>query len=316
MAQVCLIAVAMPASGGEVSGALYRLGAFAARHRLLVVTLLWILFAVAMVGWVRLAGAKTNNNLTLPGTDSQHAFDILAQKFPPQQNGANPFVFEAPHGKLTDPEFKQAMDADRRSPGPRPPRVQRDQPDQQEGAGGRLAVQGRNDRLRSRPAQRELRLHHGPARQRYPRRDRSGAEGRHHGRGRWLDRQHAVGTGHEDLADPRQRRGDGDPRARLRQPRRDGNADRDRHHRPRGGHLDDRPARSRDRHPIGGTDDRRDDRPWRGHRLRAVPRDQASRATRERRRSPRVDRPSDELLGDRGRVRWDDRGDRRSCPLP
>jgi len=59
-----------------VSAALYRLGAFAARHRLLVVTL-WVLFAVAMVGWVRLAGAKTNNNLTLPGTDSQHAFEIL-----------------------------------------------------------------------------------------------------------------------------------------------------------------------------------------------------------------------------------------------
>ena len=93
-----------------MSAALYRLGAFAARHRLLVVTL-WVLFAVAMVGWARLAGAKTNNNLTLPDTDSQHAFDILDQKFPPQQNGANPFVFEAPHGKLTDPEFKQAMDA-------------------------------------------------------------------------------------------------------------------------------------------------------------------------------------------------------------
>jgi uncharacterized membrane protein YdfJ with MMPL/SSD domain len=93
-----------------MSGALYRLGAFTARHRFAVLVL-WILFAAAMVGWVHLAGAKTNNNLTLPGTDSQHAFDILAAKFPPQQNGANPFVFEAPHGQLTDPEFKQPMDA-------------------------------------------------------------------------------------------------------------------------------------------------------------------------------------------------------------
>jgi uncharacterized membrane protein YdfJ with MMPL/SSD domain len=96
--------------GDQVSGALYRLGAFTARHRLATVVV-WILFAGGMVGWVHIQGAKTNNNLTLPGTDSQQAFDILAKKFPPQQNGANPFVFEAPHGKLTDPEFKQAMDA-------------------------------------------------------------------------------------------------------------------------------------------------------------------------------------------------------------
>src|SRR5262245_59967631 len=97
-------------AGDQVSGALYCLGAFTARHRIAVL-LVWTLFAVAMVGWVRIAGAKTNNNLTLPGTDSQHAFDILAEEFPPQQNGANPFVFEAPHGKLTDAEFKAPMDA-------------------------------------------------------------------------------------------------------------------------------------------------------------------------------------------------------------
>jgi uncharacterized membrane protein YdfJ with MMPL/SSD domain/peptidoglycan hydrolase CwlO-like protein len=90
--------------------ALYRVGALVARHRVATVGI-WMVLAVSAVVAVRLAGAKTNNVLDLPGTDSQAAFDILARRFPPQQNGTNPFVFHVDDGSLTDPRNKAAIDA-------------------------------------------------------------------------------------------------------------------------------------------------------------------------------------------------------------
>jgi uncharacterized membrane protein YdfJ with MMPL/SSD domain len=93
-----------------VGAFLYRLGGFTARHRIIVI-LVWIALAVVAVGLVASVGAKTDNTLTLPGTDSQEAFDILADRFPPQQNGTNPFVFHVDDGKLTDGAHKAAIDA-------------------------------------------------------------------------------------------------------------------------------------------------------------------------------------------------------------
>jgi uncharacterized membrane protein YdfJ with MMPL/SSD domain len=87
---------------------LHRLGLTAARHRIIVL-IVWIGIAALAVGLVRVYGAKTDNGLTLPGTDSQAAFDVLAERFPPQQNGTNPFVFHVDDGKLTDPDVKPAI---------------------------------------------------------------------------------------------------------------------------------------------------------------------------------------------------------------
>jgi uncharacterized membrane protein YdfJ with MMPL/SSD domain len=87
---------------------LYRLGGFGARHRVAMV-LVWVVLAVAAVGITRVVGAKTNNSLDLPGTDSQAAFDVLAERFPPQQNGASPFLFRVEEGSLTDPTNKAAV---------------------------------------------------------------------------------------------------------------------------------------------------------------------------------------------------------------
>src|SRR5262245_55634110 len=88
---------------------LYRLGGFAARRRLLVF-LVWLGVCALAVVSVRAFGAETNNTLTLPGTDSDAAYDLLAAEFPPQQNGSNPVVFQVDHGKLTDPRYKPAID--------------------------------------------------------------------------------------------------------------------------------------------------------------------------------------------------------------
>ena len=89
---------------------MYRVGHLSARHRF-VVLLVWIALAIIAIVLVRSFGAKTNNSLDLPGTDSQAAFDVLADKFPPQQNGTNPFVFHVDQGTLTDPEPKAAITA-------------------------------------------------------------------------------------------------------------------------------------------------------------------------------------------------------------
>ena len=87
---------------------MYRLGLFAGRHRGVVV-IVWVLLAAALIGVISQVGAVTNNDLSLPGTDSQRAFDLLAKDFPPQQNGSSPIVFHASTGTVTSPDAKAAI---------------------------------------------------------------------------------------------------------------------------------------------------------------------------------------------------------------
>ena len=89
---------------------LYRLGGTEAAHPV-VVLLVWLVIVVAAVGALRVVGAKTNNDQSLPGTGSQEAVDLLARSFSPQQNGTSPIVFHVTHGKLTDTANKKAIDA-------------------------------------------------------------------------------------------------------------------------------------------------------------------------------------------------------------
>ncbi len=87
---------------------LHRLGLLCARKPLVVIGL-WVVLLVVVFGAVGKFGAITNNNVSLPGTGSQEATDLLKAKFPPQQNGANPIVFDIKSGKLTDDKYKQAI---------------------------------------------------------------------------------------------------------------------------------------------------------------------------------------------------------------
>ncbi|MEX0990205.1 MAG: MMPL family transporter [Actinomycetota bacterium] len=96
-----------------------RLGRFCARHRVLVLVL-WILVAGAVVAVVAQVGAKTNDDLTLPGTDSQRAFDLLAENFSPQQNGTSPIVFHSASGKVTSGPNEAAIREAYRSIQPAP----------------------------------------------------------------------------------------------------------------------------------------------------------------------------------------------------
>jgi uncharacterized membrane protein YdfJ with MMPL/SSD domain len=89
---------------------LYRLGGAEAKHPV-VVLILWLVLIVVAVGALRIVGAETNNDQSLPGTGSQKAVDLLAKSFAPQQNGTSPIVFHVTHGKLTDGANKKAIDA-------------------------------------------------------------------------------------------------------------------------------------------------------------------------------------------------------------
>ena len=89
---------------------LYRAGGWITRHRLAVL-LAWVVATALLVGLVAVVGSKTTNDLTLPGTDSQAATDILADEFPPQQNGQSPIVFSIDSGSLTDADYTKAVNA-------------------------------------------------------------------------------------------------------------------------------------------------------------------------------------------------------------
>jgi len=93
-----------------VARLLHRLGAFSARHALIVIGL-WALVALGAGAAVSSLGAQTNNDLTLPGTGSQSVKNLLSHRFPPQQNGVNPIVFDVERGKLTDDANQQAVTA-------------------------------------------------------------------------------------------------------------------------------------------------------------------------------------------------------------
>jgi RND superfamily putative drug exporter len=89
---------------------LYRLGYLCARHpvRVLVV---WLIAALVIVGVAGSFGQETNDNLSLPGTDSQAASNLLSNKFPDQANGSVPIAFRAPAGtKLSDTKYKKPIE--------------------------------------------------------------------------------------------------------------------------------------------------------------------------------------------------------------
>ena len=91
------------------TGALYRLAHLCIRRKLLVIAV-WLLATAALVVVSQQLGDNTNDNLSLPGTDSQHASDILANSFPDQANGSSPIVLHATKGKLTEPKYAAAVE--------------------------------------------------------------------------------------------------------------------------------------------------------------------------------------------------------------
>jgi RND superfamily putative drug exporter len=88
---------------------LYYVGRLCSRHHWVVIGA-WVLVAAALAFTARTTGDKTSDNLTLPGSASTAAQDLLTERLPKQAYGANPLVFKAESGKLDDAQHKQAVE--------------------------------------------------------------------------------------------------------------------------------------------------------------------------------------------------------------
>jgi putative drug exporter of the RND superfamily len=92
-----------------MTSVLYRLGGACVRHRWIVLAV-WLVVFLALAGWARSVGTNVNDNLTLPGSNSQRATNVLDAHFASQANGVIPVAMLAPSGaKITDSRFAKPI---------------------------------------------------------------------------------------------------------------------------------------------------------------------------------------------------------------
>jgi putative drug exporter of the RND superfamily len=77
-----------------MSALLHRLGGFAARRAPWVLAA-WVMIAIGLVVVANSVGRPENDNVTLPGTGSQSATDLLDKYLPEQANGSVPIVLQS-----------------------------------------------------------------------------------------------------------------------------------------------------------------------------------------------------------------------------
>ena len=99
-----------------MSAFLFRLGRSSARHPFRVLGL-WLVAAVAVVALQGSAGGQFDNSERVPGVESQHAADVLNDRFPSQGGQSARIVLHTDDG----PPRRRRPRADRRA-GPRPAR--------------------------------------------------------------------------------------------------------------------------------------------------------------------------------------------------
>ena len=91
-----------------MTGPLYAIGRFCSRHHWPVIGV-WLVLAIALVLIGQAGGSKTSENLTLPGSGSTIATELLEDNLPEQAYGSNPLVMEATKGTLTEPKYSAAV---------------------------------------------------------------------------------------------------------------------------------------------------------------------------------------------------------------
>jgi RND superfamily putative drug exporter len=91
-----------------VTGFLYRVGRACSKHHWPVIAL-WVVVTIALALVARGVGAQNNDNLSLPGTGSTNAQNLLQDNLPNQAYGSNPIVLKAGEGKLTDSANSKAI---------------------------------------------------------------------------------------------------------------------------------------------------------------------------------------------------------------
>src|ERR671910_97665 len=81
-----------------MSSLLYRLGhAVVGRARLVIA--LWAVVLVALGGLAAGLGGQLQDNMTIPGTESQEGLDTLEQRFPELAGTSGQVLFVAPQGE-------------------------------------------------------------------------------------------------------------------------------------------------------------------------------------------------------------------------
>jgi RND superfamily putative drug exporter len=91
-----------------MTGPLYAIGRFCSRHHWPTIAV-WLLIAIGLVVVGQASESKTNDNLTLPGTDSTVATELLEDNLPEQAFGNNPLVLRSYGAALTKPEYSAAI---------------------------------------------------------------------------------------------------------------------------------------------------------------------------------------------------------------
>ena len=92
-----------------VTGPLYEIGRFCSRHHWPTIAV-WLVLAIGLVVVGQQSETRTNDNLTLPGTDSTAATELLEDNLPAQAYGNNPLVIRSGEGKLTEPALSAAVE--------------------------------------------------------------------------------------------------------------------------------------------------------------------------------------------------------------
>lgn len=92
-----------------MSGKLYRLGAFAFKKRWVVLAG-WLALLILSASLMAAFQKPADDSFSIPGTESQLAFDTLAEKFPEASGGSGRIVFAAPEGK-TIADYNDVIDS-------------------------------------------------------------------------------------------------------------------------------------------------------------------------------------------------------------
>ena len=92
-----------------MSAFLYRLGRTSARHPFRVLGL-WLVAAVAIMALQGSAGGQFDNSERVPGVESQHAADVLNDRFPSQGGQSARIVLHTDDGRLDDADHAATVD--------------------------------------------------------------------------------------------------------------------------------------------------------------------------------------------------------------
>ncbi len=93
-----------------MSSALHRIAVFSARRKALVIAV-WLVLLVGLGFASHAAGVKYSSSVTVSGSDSAAATDVMARSFSAELTDASPIVFHTESGSLTDDEHRPVVEA-------------------------------------------------------------------------------------------------------------------------------------------------------------------------------------------------------------